>query len=411
MCGIAGYSGNKSAELQIIQTLKKLEHRGYDSAGIALLNKNSIYIVKAVGKINALEEKLHSHQIDSHLGIGHTRWATHGKVCIENTHPHQDCKKCIAVVHNGIIENYRQIKKKLESQHKFQSATDTEVIPHLIEHFLQETNSIEEAFLKTIKSLTGSFAIAMIYKNDNRIFFAQKNSTLIIYQDAEETYLVSDPAGLPEKAKDIIPVQDDEWGMISNGTICLFDITGKIKKPRSIVFNQNIKNENAQHFFLKEIFQQPETIISTLRSSLSFFDTTGKNIFKDIDKILFIGCGSSYYAGLIGKYFFEEIAKIPSAVEYASEISCLLNSNGKNTLVIALSQSGETRDTISAVKKIQESRILAITNVANSLITRIVPYHILLHVGPEISVAATKSFTGQIICLYVASLKLAYEKG
>ncbi len=411
MCGIAGYTGKSPAEIQVIEILRKLEHRGYDSAGLAVVSGKEIYVLKATGKISNLEDKLKNCEIDSHTGIGHTRWATHGSVCIENTHPHLDCKKHIAVVHNGIIENYREIKRKLEQhQHKFQSATDTEVIPHLIEDYIEMGNPVEKAFLKAINRLKGSFAVAAIFANDKRIFFAQKNSTLIIYQGIEDMYLVSDPAGLPECAKDIIPVQDDEWGIISSEGLCLFDVNGKIKKPQTISLNHGFKTEGNQHFLLKEILEQPETIISTLRSSLLFFDTHHKEFFKNVTKILIIGCGSSYYAGLIGKYFFEKIANIPAVVEYASEIWHFTDSIEKTAMSIALSQSGETRDTISAIKKMKNARILAITNVPGSLITRIVPDHILLCAGPEISVAATKSFTSQIVCLYMVSLKVAYEK-
>jgi len=411
MCGIAGFCGKYEAKSRIIGTLKKLEHRGYDSCGVGFTNNSSLQIIKSVGNVSSLEKKLKGQKISSFTGIGHTRWATHGKVSIENAHPHLDCSKRIAVVHNGIIENYKNIKEKLRSLHKFSSFTDTEVIPHLIENFMLEGADFENAFFHALKELKGSFAIVAIFKGENRIFFAQKNSSLIVYKSNDGVYLVSDPAGLPDGATEIIPVKDDEWGIISSENIKIFDFSGKEKKFESTTYSSALVHKPNKHFLLKEIMEQPRTVLSALRSTISFFDNCEKNFFENIEKIFLVGCGSSYHAGLIGKYYFETIARIDSKVEYASEVIPDPHSSRKNTLVIALSQSGETRDTITAVRNLKDTKMLAITNAPHSLLARLVTGHIQMDAGLEVSVAATKSFTSQIICLYIISIKMAEVKG
>ena len=395
----------------MIESLRQLEHRGYDSCGIAFISNSSLYVVKTVGRITNLIDKLQTKSLHtvSMTCIGHTRWATHGKVSVENAHPHVDCTNRIAVVHNGIIENYQDLKKKFVSNHKFSSTTDTEIIPHLIEHFLLEGKKIEEAFFYATKVIKGSFAIAAIFAQDHRIFFAQKNSSLLVYKGEEGTCLISDPVGVPEQAGSVIIVNDGEWGIISPDNIQIYDDKGNEKSLATVSYLKNSDNQE-QHFLIKEIMEQPRTIVSSLCNVISFFEHCGDTFFEEIEKILIIGCGSSYHAGLIGRHYLETIAFIDSKVEYASEISSYSIHNKKNTLVIALSQSGETRDTVAAIKKLDTARTLAITNVKNSLLTRISSHHILMQAGPEMSVAATKSFTSQVVCLYVISLIAAFSR-
>ncbi|MCM8788577.1 MAG: glutamine--fructose-6-phosphate transaminase (isomerizing) [Candidatus Omnitrophica bacterium] len=406
MCGIAGYSGKKQAGPVIIEILKNLEHRGYDSCGVTFVGIDGLHVIKAIGKINNLEEKLVQHSIDAKTGIGHTRWATHGKVCIENAHPHLDCKKHIAVVHNGIIENFREIKKSLIS-HKFLSSTDTEVIPHLIEFYLHQGKNNKEAFFLAIRQLKGSFAIATVFSGEEKIYFARMQSNLIIYKSTDEAYLVSDPIGLPWHAATAILVNDKEWGIVSANELRLFNINGEERKPRAFSFQKEPRT-TAQHFFLKEILQQPSVMLSSIKNTLSFLESE-KNFFKGIEKIVLTGCGSSYHAALIGKYYLETISGTDARAEYPSQLIFHPDITKKNTLFIALSQSGETRDTIAVVEKIR-TKTLVITNVEGSLMTRLTPYNIFMGAGPELSVAATKSFTAQILCLYMLSLKIAVEK-
>ncbi|MCM8759024.1 MAG: glutamine--fructose-6-phosphate transaminase (isomerizing) [Candidatus Omnitrophica bacterium] len=407
MCGIAGYTGKKLAAQVIIAALKKLEHRGYDSCGVCFVNEKKLQVIKTIGKIHTLEQKIHSLNNKSTTAIGHTRWATHGKVSIENTHPHTDCTNRIAVVHNGIIENFREVKRLL-TNHKFCSETDTEVIPHLIESYIEQGKNNKDAFFMAIQQLKGSFAIAAVFSDEDKIYFSQKHSSLIIYRSNNETYLVSDPLGLPDQATTIIQVNDGEWGIISSDEICLFDSNGKEKKPEVFTLNREISNL-PDHFFLKEILQQPQVILSSIRNTIFFLDIENR-IFNGVEKILLTGCGTSYHAALIGKYYFEKIARIDSHVEYASELAHHPELFQRNTMVIALSQSGETRDTVAAVKKMANKKILAITNVEGSLLSRLTPYKILMGAGPEISVAATKSFIAQLICLYILSFRIAAEK-
>jgi len=412
MCGIAGYTGKQEAISKVITSLKRLEHRGYDSCGIAFTKEEVLCVVKTVGGINKLcnELKIDTDKTCPVICIGHTRWATHGKVSVENAHPHVDCANRIAVVHNGIIENYQELKKfLLLNKHNFISATDTEVIPHLIEHFLMEGKTDEQAFFDTIKKIRGSFAVVAIFTHDNRIFFAQKNSSLLVYKNNEGTCLISDPVGLPEEATSVFAVNDGEWGVVSPDHILLYDNKGNERSLKNVSYLKNSNNET-QHFFIKEILEQSSVVVSSLRSVISFFERTGNNFFEGINKILITGCGSSYHAALIGRYYFETIALIDTNVELASELSSCRMYNKKNTLVIALSQSGETRDTVSAVKKFDTAETLAITNVENSLLTRLTSHHILMLAGPEISVAATKSFTAQVVCLYVISLIAAFSR-
>ena len=406
MCGIAGYSGRKKASPILIEILRNLEHRGYDSCGVAFVNAKRLNVVKATGKISKLEEKLDQQNIDAKTAIGHTRWATHGKVCIENAHPHLDCNKRIAVVHNGIIENFREIKKNLIS-HKFLSSTDTEVIPHLIEFYLRQGKNNKEAFFLAIRQLKGSFAIATVFAGEEKIYFARTHMNLVIYKSETEAYLASDAIGLPPDASTAIQINDEEWGIVSTNELCLFDMNGKERTPEAFYLRRGVRI-TAQHFYLKEILQQPSTMLSTIRNTLSFFESE-KKFFSGVEKIVLTGCGSSCHAALIGKYYLETISEMDARVEYPSQLVHHPGIIKKNTLIIALSQSGETRDTIAAVEKIR-TKTLVITNVEGSLLTRLTPYNIFMGAGPELSVAATKTFIAQILCLYILSLKIAVDK-
>ncbi len=421
MCGIVGYIGRDNAKNVIVDGLKRLEYRGYDSAGLALIVDGEIKVFKKVGKIREFEIELNRLNIYSNIGIGHTRWATHGKPTFENAHPHLSCDGKIAVVHNGIIENYAPLKEELTLKgHTFKSQTDTEVIVHLIEEELKSSKDFFEAFLRAVNRLKGSFAICLIttYEPD-KLFCVRKDSPLVVGLGEGESFVASDvPAFLPYTNRAVF-LNDGEVAVVKGGGALFYDFSGVplqkevIKIPWSLA---QAEKGGYKHFMLKEIYEQPRGVADTISGNTSWFK--GEVPLEGIDpasfdRIQIVACGTSYHAGLIGKFLFENFAKVPTEVDYASEYRYRNPIVDGRTLVIAITQSGETADTLAAVRlaKGKGAKLLAICNVIGSTVTREVDTVIYTYAGPEISVASTKAFTTQLTALFLFSLWLAKERG
>ncbi len=425
MCGIIGYIGKQNSLPILISGLKKLEYRGYDSAGIAVFNKNlrKINVFKTIGAIDNL--KLNTN-IEGNFGIGHTRWATHGKVSVPNAHPHFDCQKNIFVVHNGIIENYAEIKKWLQMLgHKFHSETDTEIVAHLIEEFqTKEKLTLEEAARKTFKLLSGTYALAIISRKEPfKIIVAKNSSPLLLGIGKDEFFVASDATALISYTKNIVYLGDKEFGILTpeNYRVATIDAVPVAKTEYKI--NWQVKDSSKRkfkHYMLKEILETPNTIENAIRGRIVLKDGIVKfggleqlnKKIKNIRNIIVVGCGTAYYAGLIGKYLLEELSDIEVEVEQSSEFRYRKFVYGKKTAVLAISQSGETADTLAAIKEAKRKGLLtlAIVNVVGSSIAREVNAGIYNHAGPEISVASTKNFISQLVILTLLSIFLGRQR-
>ncbi len=424
MCGIVGYVGKNSAIEPVIQGLKALEYRGYDSAGISMLTDRDTLTVKQVGRVEALEEELAEHNsVKSRLAIGHTRWATHGSPTITNAHPHFNADESIMVVHNGIIENYQDIRTRLaKAGYKFVSQTDTEVIPHLIDHYLKTEGSFLKAFTATLKDLTGAYAIAAIHaQNPDTIYVARLSSPLVIGIGNGENFLASDPAAIMDHTKKVIYLNDYEVAEISASGVKIHDIKKAVEVKRAAE-ELDFDNEKAAlgdfpHFMLKEIHEAPQTIQSAIRGRVRPETNTVKlggldNVAQQlqfIDRIVIVACGTSYYAGLVGEYLIEELAGIPVEVQLASEFKYRNEPFSRSTALLAISQSGETADTIAAIKKVENYGVLrlGIVNAVGSTIARMTDAGVYCHAGPEQSVASTKAFIAQVTVLAEIALHLS----
>ncbi len=419
MCGIIGYVGSKEVVPIIVDGLKKLEYRGYDSAGIAVLEEGKIKRRRVKGKISELEKSLNENPLKGHYGLGHTRWATHGRPSEENAHPHQDCTGSLVVVHNGIIENYLQLKNMLQEEgHTFQTETDTEVIAHLIEKYYQ--NSLEEAVKQALGMLIGDFAIAAVNVNEpEKIVAAKMGPPIVVGMGENEYFVCSDLNPLISHTKEIVFLEDGEMAVVEPSGARFSDFAGNevTKKPEHITWNPlMIEKRGFKHFMLKEIFEQPQVIRDTLQGRISL--DTGKVFFDEVSissgrwnatkKVVIIACGTSYHAGLLGKYFIENLAGVPVDVEYASEYRYSDFILDKETLVVVISQSGETADTLAALRAVKKkgALTLAICNVVNSSIAREAEGVLYTHAGPEIGVAATKTFSAQIAALALLAIYL-----
>ncbi len=421
MCGIVGVVGNKNASQIILEGLKKLEYRGYDSAGIVTIEKSQFKTTKEEGKIARLEAALKKHHLDSTIGIGHTRWATHGKPSKENAHPH--LSKKVAVVHNGIIENYQEIKAKLEKNGvKFLSQTDTEVVPHLVEYYLDQTNDIKQAVFLTAKEIHGTFALAIIFKeNDNLIAIAKRGSPIVLGVGENENYVASDYYALSSQTNKIITLEDNEFAFICAKNIEIFDAKeNKISRPEKIMeAEKNIISKGGfDHFMLKEIYEQPKVLEETLQTYVDFSSNSihlpnfAFNL-KDINKVTIVACGTSYYAGLAAKYIIEELADTEVEVEIASEFRYRKHPFRSDNLMIFVSQSGETADSLAALKHAKENgqKILSIVNVALSSMAHLSDAVIRTVAGPEIGVASTKAYTAQIAVFTLFAIQFGFLKG
>ena len=420
MCGIIGYIGTKKAKPILINGLLRLEYRGYDSAGIATIENNGIKIMKEKGRIANLEAMDGINTLEGTIGIGHTRWATHGKPSATNSHPHYDNDNIFAVVHNGIIENYHELRKFLEeNNYTFFSDTDTEVIPNLINYY----NKKEKDFLKAVKvacdDLKGSFALEILCKfyPDNMIVVRQ-DSPLVIGKGLDENYISSDIPAILSFTKDFYFLNDREFAVLSRNNIVFYDNNlNKIEKPiKSIEWNTaSAEKDGYDDFMLKEIYEQPNSIRETIGSKLSenkiaFNDfEVSKDFLENINRIYIVACGTAMNAGLATKSTFEKLCKIPTEVDIASEFRYRDPLIDKNTLCIFISQSGETADTIAALKlsKDKGAKTIAVANVIGSSITRESDYCIYTHAGPEIAVASTKAYTSQVVLLNILALYFA----
>ena len=420
MCGIIGYIGSKEAVPILLDGLKKLEYRGYDSAGITVLKNSKIKIVKCKGRVDKLENLLGKNTPKGNIGLGHTRWATHGKPNNINAHPHSGCNAEIVVVHNGIIENYMSLRERLISEgHNFISETDTEVLPHLIESNYQ--NDLTLAVKESLKEIEGSYAIGVISTRDpGKIVASRCGSPLIIGIGEGEMFLASDIPALLSYTNKVIFLQEREIATITKDGVEIINFEGKIlhKQEINIDWNEEMTEKSGyKHFMLKEIFQETMVIRNSLegRINLSTKTLQLENIslsldkIKEVERISILACGSSYYTALAGKYIFEELTGIPVEVDYGSEFRYRKILLGKKDLAILISQSGETADTLAALRACRKagSYILALTNVRGSTISREADSVMYIKAGPEIGVATTKAFISQLMCLYILSLYFA----
>ena len=423
MCGIVGYLGHNEAVPVLINGLKRLEYRGYDSAGIAVLNDSGINIVKEVGKISNLETALAADTPKGKIGIGHTRWATHGQPNQINAHPHSDQSGNIVLIHNGIIENYAVLKKMLHNKgHEFKSDTDTEIVAHLIE--TNYKGDMEEAFRKSLLELEGTYGIALITKYDpGKIYVARKGSPIVIGVGENEFFVASDVTPLVPHTRNVFYLEDDEMAVISESGIITKTIHNKTieKKLEKVTFDlEAIEKEDYEHYMLKEIFEQPKTIMDCMRGRIMREEGLVKlgglreveNKLVNASKIYFTASGTSWHAALIGEYLIEEYCRIPVEVEYASEFRYRNPIINPDEIVIAISQSGETADTLAALRegKHKGATVLGIVNVVGSTIARETHAGVYIHAGPEIGVASTKAFTSQVTALVLITLMIARRK-
>jgi glucosamine--fructose-6-phosphate aminotransferase (isomerizing) len=427
MCGIVGYTGPKQAYPVILKGLKRLEYRGYDSSGVALLNNGDLNVYKKKGKVAELEEFLIGKNVEANIGIGHTRWATHGEPSDRNAHPHTSANGKLAMIHNGIIENYAQIKNELlKNGYTFTSDTDTEVLLNFIESIQTNNNcSLEEALRIALKRVTGAYCILLIEAaSPDTIIAARKGSPLVIGIGKGEHFLASDASPIIEYTKEVVYVNDYELAIVRPDELILKNLGNETITPYVTKLDMElsaIEKGGYDHFMLKEIFEQPSTIYDCLRGRLDAAAGTitmagvQLNIeqLKNANRIMILACGTSWHAGLVAEYIIEELCRIPVEVEYASEFRYRNPIVNPGDVIIAISQSGETADTLVALNKAKEDGafIFGVVNAVGSSIARISHAGAYTHAGPEIGVASTKAFTGQLAVLMMMALKIAIEKG
>ena len=425
MCGIVGYIGKREAKDLLIEGLHRLEYRGYDSSGVALMEKGKLKRVRALGKVAELESKTNGTKFQANLGIAHTRWATHGKPSEKNAHPHADCSGTTALVHNGIIENYVELKERLVKQgHRFASETDTEVVAHLIEEHLKKSKDFESAFAAAIKELRGTYGIAAVSVSESeKLFVARMGSPLLIGVGKDEFFVASDVSAILAHTKRVVYLEDGERAVITqDGYVVKSGQTVQKKEVSDVGWSEKEANRGGYpHFMLKEIFDQPESFADALRGRLLPAEGTARfgglreveKRLEGIERIVIVSCGTSYHAGLVGEYMLEEYAGIPVEVEFASEFRYRKPLLDKHTAVLALSQSGETADTLAAIREAKNKGALAlgIVNVVGSSIARETDAGVYNHAGPEVSVASTKAFTSQLAVLSLLTLYLGRKRG
>jgi glutamine---fructose-6-phosphate transaminase (isomerizing) len=420
MCGIVGYIGPRQAAGLLLEGLRRLEYRGYDSAGIAVVNGRGLQIMKAAGKLSVLEGEINNDMPGGTLGIGHTRWATHGAPTTTNAHPHTDQSGRIAVIHNGIIENAGVIRKTLEQRgHTFKSETDTEVLAHLVGEFYH--GDLEEAVATALRDVEGAYGLAFISSEEPGVLVAARNgSPLLVGVGENEWFVASDASPLLQYTRSVVYLDDGEMVVLTREGYRVRNLqTARISKPVSqIDWDLAMVERNGyQHFMLKEICEQPESLCNTLRGHLLEEEGTarvsGLNLsdedLKQVERIIITACGTSWHAALIGEYMLEEMARLPVDVEYASEFRYRNPVVGPKTLVIGISQSGETADTLAALREAKRrgARTIGLVNVVGSTIAREVDGGIYLHAGPEVGVASTKAFTSQVAALALFALRIA----
>jgi len=428
MCGIVGYIGSEDVLPFLIKGLKRLEYRGYDSAGVATLN-GEVQVFKKAGKVAELEAHIAEGSYSkSTIGIGHTRWATHGEPNDVNAHPHLSQNGDIAMIHNGIIENYGSLKKELTQRgHKFQSDTDTEVLVHLIEDIYENNEgvSFEKAVRLALSQVVGAYAIVIMHKNfPNLLIGARKGSPMVIGIGNGEHYIASDAAPLVEYTRNVVYLNDGEVAIIENNELVIKTIDNNVKTPyiqELEIHLESIEKSGYEHFMLKEIFEQPRSVYDSIRGRLNLQDMEiemagikqYENKWLNLKRIIIVGCGTSWHAGLVGEYLFEDLARIPVEVEYASEFRYRNPVVSEEDLVIAISQSGETADTLAAIELAKEkgATIFGICNVVGASIPRASHAGAYIHAGPEIGVASTKAFTAQVTALILIAVSIGQRKG
>ena len=425
MCGIIGYIGSKGVVPVLIDGLRRLEYRGYDSAGIALVHDGAIELRRSAGKLARLEEVINGEPIEGDYGIGHTRWATHGRPTEENAHPHRDCTGRIVVVHNGIIENYLELKHQLQREgHALLTDTDTEVVAHLVEREMQ-ADGLENAVRRALLSLRGLFGLVLISADDPDKIVAVRNGPPIVVGLGDKEFLVaSDIPAILSHTRDMVFLGDEEMAVIRRSGVEFTDYAGRaVSKATQRVFWDPVMAEKAgyKHFMLKEIFEQPwatqETVLG--RVSLEMGDVFLGELeipeaqLQAVERVVILACGTSWHAGLLGKFFVEQLAQLPTEVDYGSEYRYRNPIVSKSTLAIVITQSGETADTLAALREARRRGAvsIAICNVVGSMATREANGTVYTHAGPEIGVASTKAFTSQLVALYMLSLYLGHLRG
>ncbi|MFN3466951.1 MAG: glutamine--fructose-6-phosphate transaminase (isomerizing) [Candidatus Brocadiales bacterium] len=424
MCGVVGYVGHREALPLLLEGLKRLEYRGYDSAGVALLEGEKVHVTKSAGRIESLEESLKGQRHRATLGIAHTRWATHGLPTSENAHPHLDCRRKIALVHNGIIENYEYLKATLlDEGHTFSSDTDTEVLIHLLEKYYR--GDLADAVRSALQEVEGTYGIAAICEGEpDKLVVARDSSPMLIGLGQGENFVASDVAAVLEHTRKIVYLEDGEMAVVTRegvSTTTRENVPVK-KKVEDIHWNlEMIEKSGHHHFMHKEIHEQPGSILNALRGRVDelngrprlgmFFEK--RELLNQLRRVVILGCGTSWHAGLVGEYMMEEFARIPVEVEYASEFRYRDPILEGGTVAIAISQSGETADTLAAMREAKQkgATTLAICNVVGSSIAREAEGGIYLHAGPEIGVASTKALTSELVVLYLLTLSIARARG
>jgi glucosamine--fructose-6-phosphate aminotransferase (isomerizing) len=427
MCGIVGYVGDKSAIDIVLEGLKRLEYRGYDSAGAAVIGPEGLQIRRAAGRIKVLEGILRERPIDGHIGLGHTRWATHGRPTDENAHPHTDGSGDLVVVHNGIIENYLPIKERLQAEgHVFKSETDTEVIAHLIERHLKDAPRLDEAVRRALRELRGSYAIVVLHRRmPDRLVAAKLGAgSVVVGLGENETFLASDIPAILSHTRDVVVLEDEDIAVITRGGVEITDLDGAPvqRAPSRILWDPIMAEKGGyRHFMLKEIFEQPRAAADTMRGRVQLEGGTvvlpdvqlDPEVVAGIQRIVLVACGTSYHAAIVGRFMMERLTGIASEVDIGSEFRYRDAVLGPETLVIALSQSGETADTLGAVKaaRAKGAPIVGVTNVVGSALSREATGTLYTHAGPEIGVASSKTFTATLVALYLLALWLGRRRG
>jgi len=426
MCGIVGYIGDKRAVPILIEGLKRLEYRGYDSAGLAVVDQGRMVIHRSVGKIKELENAVWGTHLGGTIGLGHTRWATHGRPTEENAHPHTDCTGELVVVHNGIIENYLALKEKLQAEgHFFRSETDTEVIAHLIEKYLKEDRDIEVATRRALNDVTGAYAIGVLWKGDpNRLVGAKCASPLVVGLGQGDFFFASDIPAVLTHTRNFLFLEDEEMVVLTREGAHITTLQGEsVERAVEKVLWSPILAEKGgyKHFMLKEIYEQPRAVRDTIRGRFSeesgqiFFEGMEAldEVLPDVQRVVMIACGTAWHAALVGKFMIEELCRVPVEVDYSSEFRYRHPAVSPETLVIAVSQSGETLDTLAGVREARARGCptFVICNVVGSSITREVDGVLYTHAGPEIGVAASKTFTAQIAAVYLFALYFGRKRG
>jgi glucosamine--fructose-6-phosphate aminotransferase (isomerizing) len=425
MCGIIGYIGPKPVVPVLIEGLRRLEYRGYDSAGVAVVNGHGIDVRRSAGKLSNLESVITDEPLTGVYGLGHTRWATHGRPTEENAHPHRDCTGRIVVVHNGIIENYLELKQELQSKgHKFVTETDTEVVAHLVEAEWKD-DGLEKAVLRAMQRLRGLFAIVLLSSDDREKIVAVRNGPpVVVGLGNGEWFVASDIPAILQHTRDVTFLDDQEMAVVTQGGVQFLNLSGQpIEKKAQRVTWDPVQAEKAgyKHFMLKEIFEQPTAVRETILGRVSrdtglvFLDEMNltDEDFRNISKVQLLACGTSWHAGLVGKFLIEQMAGLPCEVDYGSEFRYRSPIVDDKTLTVVITQSGETADTLAALReaKSRGARSLAICNVVGSMATRETDGTLYTHAGPEIGVASTKAFTCQLVALHILAMYLGQVRG